>query len=41
MLASHRVNLRDLVTHRFGLDGFGEAYQLHKAGVGLKLLIEP
>ncbi len=41
MLASQRVNLRDLVTHRFGLDGFEEAYRLHKAGVGLKLLIEP
>ncbi len=41
MIASHRVNVRDLVTHRFGLDGFREAYDLHRSGVGLKLLIEP
>jgi L-iditol 2-dehydrogenase len=41
MIASHRVNVKDLVTHRFGLDGFGEAYNLHRAGVGLKLVIEP
>jgi L-iditol 2-dehydrogenase len=41
MIASHRVNVKDLVTHRFGLDGFGEAYNLHRTGVGLKLVIEP
>jgi L-iditol 2-dehydrogenase len=41
MIASHRVNVKDLVTHRFGLDAFGEAYNLHRAGVGLKLVIEP
>jgi hypothetical protein len=29
------------VTHRFGIDGFCEAYDLHKAGLGLKLVIEP
>jgi len=41
MIRSHRVNVKDLVTHRFGLDGFQEAYNLHRAGVGLKLVIEP
>jgi L-iditol 2-dehydrogenase len=41
MIASSRVNVKDIVTHRFGIDGFREAYDLHKAGVGLKLVIEP
>ena len=41
MITSHRVNVKDLVTHRFGLDGFAEAYNLHGSGVGLKLVIEP
>jgi L-iditol 2-dehydrogenase len=41
MIASRRVNVKDIVTHRFSIDEFGEAYNLHKAGVGLKLVIEP
>ncbi len=41
MIASQRVRVKDLVTHRFGLDGFVEAYNLHRSGAGLKLVIEP
>ena len=41
MIASRRVNVKDIVTHRFGIDGFREAYDLQKAGHGLKLVIEP
>jgi threonine dehydrogenase-like Zn-dependent dehydrogenase len=31
----------DLVTHRFGLDDFAAAYELAKAGSGIKLVIQP
>ncbi len=41
MIASRRVNVKDIVTHRFGIDGFREAYDLQKAGLGLKVVIEP
>lgn len=41
MIASRRVHVKDLVTHRLGLDDFHEAYDLHRAGAGLKLVIEP
>jgi L-iditol 2-dehydrogenase len=41
MIASRRVNVKDIVTHRFGIDRFREAYDLQKAGHGLKLVIEP
>ena len=41
MIASRRVNVKDIVTHRFGINGFREAYELQKAGHGLKLVIEP
>ena len=41
LVASGKVNVKDLVTHRFGLDGFREAYELAKAGSGIKLVIQP
>jgi L-iditol 2-dehydrogenase len=41
MIASHRVKVKELVTHRFAIPGFREAYDLHKAGAGLKIVIEP
>ncbi len=41
MIGSQRVHVKDLVTHRFALDDFQEAYTLHRAGIGLKLVIAP
>jgi len=41
LAASGKVNLKDLVTHRFGLDGFRDAYELAKAGKGIKIVIAP
>jgi L-iditol 2-dehydrogenase len=41
LVASGKVNVKDLVTHRFGLDSFREAYELAKAGSGIKLVIQP
>ena len=41
LIASGRIDAAGLVTHRFPLERFGEAFALHKAGAGLKIVIEP
>ncbi|HEX4203080.1 MAG TPA: zinc-dependent alcohol dehydrogenase family protein [Ktedonobacteraceae bacterium] len=41
MLCSGRIDWEDIVTHRFSLEQFDEAWEAHKQGVGLKVCVEP
>ncbi len=41
LAAGGMVNLKDLVTHRFGLDDFRAAYDLAKSGAGIKIAVTP
>lgn len=41
LAAGGKVNLKDLVSHRFGLDDFKSAYETAKAGEGIKIAIIP
>jgi len=41
LVAQGSVRLQELVTHRFPLEQFKEAYALAKEGRGIKILIEP
>ena len=41
LVASGKVNVKDLVSHRFGLEDFPKAYELAKAGAGIKIVIAP
>lgn len=36
LLASERIDWRNVVTHRFPLNEFGEAWEAHRSGAGLK-----
>jgi len=41
LAAGGMVNLKDLVSHRFKLDDFREAYDLAKSGAGIKIVVTP
>lgn len=41
MVINKRVNLKEIVTHRFNIDDFNKAYEVCKKGEGLKIIIEP
>ena len=41
LLASGRLNWQTIVTHRFALEDFGEAWSAHREGAGLKISIQP
>ena len=40
MLASGRLDWEVIVTHRFALEDFGEAWAAHREGVGLKISVQ-
>ncbi|MGI6083960.1 MAG: zinc-dependent dehydrogenase [Acetivibrionales bacterium] len=39
MVAAQRINLKELVTHKFTIDEFDKAYNVAKSGEGLKIVI--
>lgn len=41
LLASERIDWRNVVTHRFPLNEFGEAWEAHRSGAGLKISVYP
>ncbi len=41
LLASGRIDWRNIVTHQYPLDEFGEAWEAHRSGVGLKVSVHP
>jgi L-iditol 2-dehydrogenase len=41
LIASGKVNVKDLVSHIYGIDDFAKAYEICKAGKGIKVLIKP
>lgn len=41
LLASGRLDWEKIVTHRFPLDRFDEAWETHREGAGLKVCIQP
>jgi L-iditol 2-dehydrogenase len=41
LIASGKVNVKDLVSHTFGIDDFVKAYEKCKSGEGVKVLINP
>ena len=41
MVIEHKINLKEIVTHKFNLDDFDKAYEVCKSGEGLKVVIEP
>jgi len=41
MLASGRLDWEVIVTHRFALEDFGEAWAAHREGAGLKISVQP
>lgn len=41
MVIQHKINLKEIVTHKFNLDDFDKAYEICKSGKGLKVVIEP
>lgn len=41
LLASGRLDWQTIVTHRFALENFGEAWSAHREGAGLKISIQP
>jgi L-iditol 2-dehydrogenase len=41
LLASGRLDWQTIVTHRFALDDFGEAWAAHREGAGLKISVQP
>jgi threonine dehydrogenase-like Zn-dependent dehydrogenase len=41
LLASEQIRWEDVVTHRFPLAQFDEAWKIHQAGAGLKVCIKP
>ena len=41
LLASGRIEWRGIVTHRFPLGEFGEAWEAHRTGAGLKVSVYP
>jgi L-iditol 2-dehydrogenase len=41
LLASGRLDWQTIVTHRFALEDFGEAWATHREGAGLKISVQP
>lgn len=41
LLASGRINWEAIVTHRFPLDDFDQAWEAHSRGAGLKISVQP
>ncbi len=41
MVIKHKINLKEIITHKFKLDDFDKAYEVCKSGEGLKVVIEP
>lgn len=41
LLASGRLDWQNVVTHRFPLDEFGDAWTVHSEGLGLKVCVRP
>ncbi|TKZ36131.1 zinc-dependent dehydrogenase [Brachyspira catarrhinii] len=41
IVVSKKINLKEIVTHRFKIDEFKKAYEVCKSGEGLKVIIEP
>lgn len=41
LVARGKVNVKDLVSHRYNLENFREAYEIAKAGKGIKIIIVP
>ena len=41
LLASGRIDWREIVTHRFPLGEFREAWEAHRTGAGLKMSVYP
>ncbi len=41
LISSGKVNVKDLVSHVFEIDDFNKAYDICKAGEGVKVLIKP
>jgi len=41
LLASGRLDWQAIVTHRFTLEDFGEAWATHREGAGLKISVQP
>ena len=41
LLASGRLDWEAIITHRFSLDGFDEAWSIHSEGAGLKISVQP
>ena len=41
LIASGRLDWQAVVTHRFALEDFGEAWEAHREGAGLKISVQP
>lgn len=41
LLASGRIDWRNIVTHQFSLDEFEDAWEAHRSGAGLKVSVHP
>jgi L-iditol 2-dehydrogenase len=41
LLASGRLDWQAVLTHRFALEDFGEAWEAHREGAGLKISVQP
>ncbi len=41
LLAAGRINWEAIVTHRFPLDDFEQAWDTHRSGAGLKVCVQP
>lgn len=41
IVVNKKINLKEIVTHRFKIDEFKKAYEVCKSGEGLKVIIEP
>ena len=41
LLASGRINWETIITHRYSLDNFDQAWEAHREGAGLKVSVQP
>lgn len=41
LLASGRINWETIITHRYSLDDFDQAWEAHREGAGLKVSVQP
>lgn len=41
IVVNKKINLKEIITHRFKIDEFKKAYEVCKSGEGLKVIIEP